>query len=286
MNWLNFDLRKLIITVGIILLPLISINTQRKPQDGTWHTKPFSFIGGLFQLGFFKFSSGVQETTSLYLDLINIKKESAAVHAINQELQARLQYLEELKKENDRLNQLLSFRERHKMEVIAARVMGKDLISDHSTLQIDKGTQHGLKSGQAVITTEGVVGHIFRPEALTSQVLLITDRYSVVDGIVSRTRARGIVEGRSQSSGQLRYVEKSEDVQKGDLVITSGLDNIFPKGFPVAIVEFVEAKPYSVSLRVDLKPVVDPDKVEDVFIIVNANQLDLTPQKEAVAGSL
>ena len=71
------------------------------------------------------------------------------------------------------------------------------------------------------------------------------------------------------------------DVQVGDLIITSGLDNIFPKGFPVAEVENVENKMYAVSLKVDLKPVVDPDKLEEIFVIINAANQDLTDQMAA-----
>ena len=127
-----------------------------------------------------------------------------------------------------------------------------------------------------MITVGGAVGYIFKPETFTSQILLITDRYSVVDGIIARSRARGIVEGKNTANCTLRYVEKSEDVQTGDLVVTSGLDNIFPKGFPVAVVESVETRSYSVSLKVDLRPVVDPDKIETVFVILNAANEDLT----------
>lgn len=285
MNWLNIDLKKLIIIASVILLPLISINTQKSPLDTGWYNQPFSFLAGVTQNVFFSFSQGVRGTVRMYLDLIQIKKENFDLKNQNQELMARLQYLEELRKENERLNHLLEFKDRAKMEIVAARIMSKDVVSDHSTIQIDKGTMHGLKSGQAVITTEGVVGYIFRPSTLSSHVLLITDRYSVVDGLVARTRARGIVEGRNQGNPWLRYVEKSEDVKKGDLVVTSGLDNIFPKGFPVAMVESVESKTYSISLKVELRPVVDPDKVEEVFVILNSNSQDMT-ERMTVTTSL
>lgn len=276
MNWLNFDLKKMLVIVVLILMPLISINTQRSPTVTGWYDKPFSFIAGVIESLFFGLSDGVRSTTKLYLDLIQIKKESQTLKSQNQDLLARLQVLEELQKENSRLNLLLDFRNRNKMELTAARVISRDLLTDHATIRIDKGTSNGLKSGMAVITTEGVVGHIFKPDALTSHVLLITDRYSVVDGLVNRSRARGIVEGKNQTGLSLHYVEKSEDIQKGDLIVTSGLDNIFPKGFPVAKVENVENKIFAVALKVDLKPIVDPDKVEEVFIITNANHLDLT----------
>jgi rod shape-determining protein MreC len=269
-------LKKLLSFIFILSLPLISINMQQNHRRHGWYDKPFSFMGSMTQTGFFAFSDSIRSNTSLYLNLINIKKDNLALKSQNQELLARLESMNELQKETERLNQLLDFKSKTKMDLVAARVMSKDLVSDHKTLLINKGTHHGLKSGQAVITVGGVVGYIFRPDTWTSQILLITDRYSVVDGLISRSRARGIVEG-TVNGCALRYVEKSEDVKAGDLVVTSGLDNIYPKGFPVATVESVEDKSYAVSLKVELKPVVDPDKVEEVFVILNAAGEDLTP---------
>lgn len=274
MNFLNLDLKKLIIAVLLLSLPLVSINTQQDPRETGWYNKPFSLLSGLAQSGFFSFSDGIRGTTSLYLNLINLKKKSAGIEAENRELKTRLASLDELSTENNRLRALLDFKAQSKMTLIAARVMSKDLLSDHNTLQIDKGSNHGLKKGMAVITTEGVVGSLLRVEPFSALILLVTDRYSVVDGIVSRSRARGIVEGRNQSTCVLRYVEKSEDIQTGDLVITSGIDNIFPKGFPIAKVEVVESKSYSVSMKVELRPLVEAHKIEEVFVILNANQED------------
>ena len=276
MNFLNFDLKKLLSFIFVLSLPLISINMQQSRLRQGWYDRPFSFMGSATQSGFFAFSDAIRSNTSLYLNLVNIKKDNLSLKSQNQELMARLESMAEMQKETERLNQLLDFKSKTKMELVAARVMSKDLVSDHKTLLINKGTQNGLKAGQAVITVGGVVGYVFRPEAWTSQILLITDRYSVVDGLIARSRARGIVEG-AVTGCALRYVEKSEDVKVGDLVITSGLDNIYPKGFPVATVESVEDKSYAVSLKVELKPVVDPDKVEEVFVILNAAGEDMTP---------
>lgn len=274
MNFFNFDLKKLVI-IGIVLaLPLISINMQQKPQESNWLSKPFTLLGSSISEMFYGFSHGVTGTTAMYLDLINIKKESQNIQSTNNELQARQSKMNELLAENDRLRNLLGFRDQSKMSLIAAQVIGRDLVLDHNTITINKGTNDGLKPGQAVITTEGALGYIFKPAPFTSAVMLITDRYAVVDGIVQRTRAHGIVEGKSQSGCTLKYVEKTEDVKEGDLVVTGGLDNIFPKGFPVAVVESVERKTFSVSLKVDLRPVVDPYKVEEVFIVINAANED------------
>ncbi|UOF01665.1 rod shape-determining protein MreC [Bdellovibrio reynosensis] len=277
--------------IGIVLaLPLISINMQQRPQESNWLAKPFTMLASSVSEGFYSFSSGVTDTTAMYVDLINIKKETELIKSTNNELQARQEKMAELQLENDRLRGLLAFKEESKMNLMAAQVIGRDLVIDHNTVTINKGTNDGVKSGQAVITTGGVLGHIYKPEPFTSHVMLITDRYSVVDGIVQRTRAHGIVEGKSQNTGTLKYVEKTEDVKEGDLVVTGGLDNIFPQGFPVAIVESVERKTFSVSLKVDLRPVVDPYKVEEVFIVLNANNIDFgdkyAPQAEGAAPAV
>lgn len=284
MNFLNFDLKKVLIGLFVLALPLFSLNSERNMGKTGWYDRPFSFLAGVTQDLFFSFSDGVRGTTALYLNLINIKKESARIDAENRELRTRLATMEELRKENQRLNGLLEFRSQSKMDLVAARVMARDLLSDHSTIQINKGTHHGLRSGMAVVTTEGVVGYVFRPETFTSQVLLITDRFAVVDGVVGRSRARGIVEGKNQNGCALRYVEKSEDIQVGDIIVTSGIDNIFPKGFPVARVETIESKSYSVSMKVDLRPIVDPDRVEEVFVIKDAANQDLS-NKVTVSSS-
>jgi rod shape-determining protein MreC len=277
LNFFNIDLKKIIMIAIVLALPLVSINMQQRPQESNWLSRPFGFLASLAEETFYGFSAGVRGTTAMYLDLINIKKTNLDLSNKNNELITRMAEMTELKNENDRLRTLLEFRQSTKMQLVTAQVIGRDLVaSDHSTITINKGTQNGLKSGQAVITVQGALGYIYRPEALTAKIMLITDRYSVVDGVVQRTRAHGIVEGRTQSSCQLKYVEKTEDVKKGDLVVTGGLDNIFPKGFPVAVVENVERKNFSVSLKVDLKPVVDPFKVEEVFVVENAANVDLS----------
>ena len=274
MNFFNFDLKKLVM-IGIVLaLPLISINMQQRPQESSWLAKPFSLLGSVVSETFYGFSSGVKGTTAMYVNLINVKKHSEELQSMNNELHARLERMGELQNENDRLRGLLQFKEQTKMVLTAAQVIGRDLVLDHNTLTINKGTNDGLKAGQAVITTGGALGYIFKPDAFTSHVMLITDRYAVVDGIVQRSRAHGIVEGKSQNGCTLKYVEKTEDVTEGDLVVTGGLDNIFPKGFPIAVVESVERKTFSVSLKVELRPVVDPYKVEEVFVIIASNQED------------
>lgn len=221
----------------------------------------------------------------MYLNLIDIKKNNLDLINQNAELKTQLTELTELKLENERLNKLFAFKQKTKMELHAAKVIGRDLSLDHSTILIDQGSEDGVVPGLAVMTIEGAVGHVFRTSLFNSQVMLITDRYSVVDGLVQRSRARGLVEGKTSNLCTLKYVNKSEDVQAGDIIVTSGLDSIFPKGLPIAVVEKVESRPYNITLDVTLKPVVDPNKLEEVFIVLSSKDENLEegaqPQPES-----
>lgn len=280
MNFFNFDLKKIVMMAIILSLPLISINMQQRSYNANWLPQPFALLGSSIAELYYTFSHGVTDTTGMYVDLINIKKQNNDLTSRNIELESRLERMTELAGENNRLRALLSFKEKTKMSLIAAQIVGRDLLIDHNTVSLNKGTNDGVKDGMAVITTNGVLGYIYKSDALSSHVMLLTDRYSVVDAVVQRTRSHGLVEGKSQNSSTLtlKYVENSDDIRVGDLVVTGGLDNIFPKGFPIAMVSNVVAKNFAVSVKVDLKPIVDPYKTEEVFIIASAANTDLTEQ--------
>lgn len=246
---------------------------QKKVQD-SWFTQPFSFLAQSIQGLFAGLSTGVRLTTSEYLNLLNIKAENKKLYNENNELKTRLTQFNESVNELERLKTLLDFQKNTKMDLIPAQVIGRDLVPDHSTITINKGTLHGLKSGQAVLTVSGAVGYIYKPQLHTAHVMLITDRYAVVDALIQKTRARGIAEGKNKDTCALRYVDRTDDVKPGDLIVTGGLDNIFPKGFPLGVVVDVQRKTKGVSLAIDIKPVVDASAVEEVFIVRHAAEED------------
>ncbi|MES3038456.1 MAG: rod shape-determining protein MreC, partial [Bdellovibrionota bacterium] len=215
MNFLNLNMRKIVLLFFACLLPLISINVQQKPVESTWVSRPFFLLSQGVQNVFYFFSAEVRGTTGLYLNLINVKKDNSELKTQSEKLQAELRILREKENEIDRLRKLLDFKQTTPMRLIAAEVMGKDLMTDHNTLTINKGTADGIKNGMGVITLDGVVGYIFRPDTHQASVMLVSDRYSVVDGVVQRSRARGIVEGKGTQECSLKYVERTEDVKEG-----------------------------------------------------------------------
>lgn len=270
MNFLNFNLKKAFIILVVIILPLISINMEQKNTSNPWFNQPLAFLAEATEKLFHGFSYGVRSTTAEYINILNIKRRSQDLQKENDELKTRLNLFNENQNELERLRTLLDFQKNTKMELIPAQVIGRNLVTDHNTITINKGTDHGLVAGQAVLTVSGAVGHIFRPAKRTAHVMLITDRYSVVDAIIQKTRTHGLVEGKSREACVLQYVERTEDVKDGDLIVTGGLDNIFPKGFPLGVITNVERKTKNTSLLIEVKPVVDSNKVEEVFIVKNA----------------
>jgi rod shape-determining protein MreC len=281
MNFFTFDLRKVFLILALVVVPLMAINMQRNSEEELWFTKPFTFAGGLMQQGFASFSSGVRGTTALYLDLISIKKDNMTLKQQLAELNAQLGAMTELKLENERLNQLLGFKQGTKMNLLAARIIARDLLPDHKTITIDRGSNHGIKKDMAALTIGGIVGYTYKVESSSSQILLLTDSYAVIDAIVQRSRARGLVEGLSRGDCRLRYLKRSDDVRVGDQVVTSGLFNIFPKGFPIGTVTSVDKSRYGLTQEVEIKPAIEPLNLEELFIVLNANHQDVAPAVES-----
>ncbi|MES2857320.1 MAG: rod shape-determining protein MreC [Bdellovibrionota bacterium] len=274
MNFFAFDIRKALIVLIVIALPLLSINMKRSPGEEPWYRKPLTAGASVIQGGYSSFTSGVRGTTSMYLKLIGIKKRNASLLRENEELRAKLGALTELTLENERLTKLLDFKRSTSMELLGAKVIARDLSPDHYSIRINRGTRHGLKKHQGVITVEGVVGYVLRTESESSQVLVLTDRSAAIDAIVQRTRARGLISGKNQSVCRLRYLERADDVAAGDMIVTSGLSGYFPKGFPIGRLSTVRKTDFGISQEAEVTPVVNPANLEEVFVVLNAGHED------------
>lgn len=273
MNFFNFDIRKIITLAVLAALPTLSVNLQKDSLDGPWIFQPFFFVSSYSQSLYSSFSGEVRNTTDLYLNLVDIKKNNRELIDQLSSLQTQLGDMTELKKENERLNQLLDFKQKTAMELLAAKVTGRDLFPNSDTLTLNRGEENGVKKGMAVITPLGAVGYIANVESTSSQVLLITHRYAVIDSLVQSSRARGIVHGYNNELCELQYLNRNDKVEKGDLIVTSGLDNIFPKGFPIGTVTEVIKDDFDYEQTVYLSPVISASKLEEVFIVMNAKNI-------------
>ena len=120
--------------------------------------------------------------------------------------------------------------------------------------------------GAAALAPQGIVGQVFLASRHAARVLLVTDHNSGVDALVQRTRARGIVQGTVDAGCVLNYVKRTEDVQVGDALVSSGLDGIFPKGMPIGRVVAIDKRGQGLFQSAEVAPDVDLERLEEVLV--------------------
>ena len=183
---------------------------------------------------------------------------------------------QELLLANQRLQKLLNFQENTDEPLLPARVIGWDSSGLFKSIIIDKGANDGLRINMPVVNSEGAVGRVVSVSPDYAQVLLVTDQNSAVDGLVQRSRGRGMVKGRGSSECYFDYVIKTCDIKTGDIIVTSGLGRIFPKGLYLGIVKEINDSPNKLFKDVRVAPAVDFSKLEEVLIVLRSGFVPLT----------
>jgi rod shape-determining protein MreC len=226
----------------------------------------------------------IQGTFHRYVFLVNLEKENRMLKQKVAELQGETHQMKEMQLANERLKQLLQFREKNSPPMIGAEVIGQDPSSWFKSVTVDKGETDGVKKGMAVISPAGIIGQILKTAPHYATVLLITDYNSAVDSIVQRTRAKAIVEGKGENRCQLKYLLRTEEVAVGDAVVTSGLGGNFPKGLMVGEVKKVDKKGHGVFQYAELVPSVDMTDLEEVFVIMEPVPSSPPPEGKVKKG--
>ncbi len=226
----------------------------------------------------------VQGTFRHYIFLVNLEKENRMLKEKIALLQEENHQMKEIKLTNDRLRELLQFREKKSSSMIGAEVIGRDPSFWFKSVTIDKGEKDGVKKGTAVISPAGVIGQVLKIAPHYATVLLITDYNSAVDCVVERTRAKAIVEGGGEDRCQLKYLLRAEEVAVGDVVVTSGLGGNFPKGLMVGEIKKVDKKGHGVFQYAELVPSVDMTRLEEVFVIMEPLQPVQPPEGKEKKG--
>jgi rod shape-determining protein MreC len=204
----------------------------------------------------------------------------------NRDLQQQIQQmqLEQVRLKQDaeqarRLQSLLGFKEQFINKTVAAQVIGSSGSEQSRLVYIDKGSDQGIKNDMAVITASGVVGKVSSViNGNTSQVLLINDQNSGVGTILEQSRLQGVLKGKASGQLVLDKIMAEEEVKLGDRVLTSGGDQIFPKGLPVGTVSDIHRG--GEFLQVTIRPAAELNHLEEVLVITQ--KLEREP---SVAGS-
>ena len=218
------------------------------------------------QIGLQSIVVGVRRIRERFRALNGLRLENQGLKRQIVEMEARIEGLLEAEVTNRRLQELLDLKTRVPGRSVSAAVIGNSASTWFQSLTIDKGKDDGIRKGMAVISSVGIVGQVVAVAPRSAKVLLITDRSSGVDVISQRSRARGIVSGSLDDGPVMQYVKRDEDIQKGDRLITSGLDGIFPKGLLVGTVGKVRKESHGHFQHVEVALAVNPARIEEVLV--------------------
>lgn len=177
------------------------------------------------------------------------------------------QACQEIVRENKRLRELLLLQKTKPGYVTAARIIAKSTDQWSNALVLDKGLSDGISKDMTAITEKGLVGKISSVSNNYSQLLLLTDINFSAAIRLQNSRFESIISGTGFRKCKLKYIPHEEEIKQGDVVITSGLDNLFPAGIPVGYVSKVNKKSTGIFQDIEVVPFVDNRKVEVVAII-------------------
>jgi len=203
-----------------------------------------------------------------YLFLVGLEEENRQLRREKALLSEQLNRYREGYLEAIRLQKLLALKSGFPYRTVAARVIDSNRTSLFKTLLINKGTADGLHVGLAVLSDQGAVGRIIETSWHASRVLLMIDENSNIDALIQRSRAQGILQGAGAAGGNLKYISRTEEVLPGDVVLSSGLAGVFPKGMLLGVVTGVSRKEGGLFQKIDVAPAVDFGKLDEVMAVI------------------
>lgn len=215
--------------------------------------------------------TSIQDIWRNYFDLVEVRQENLRLKDQIELLKLENTRYQEILLTNKRLQDLLKFQDNIDKPLLPAMVTGWDSSGMFKSIMIDKGSREGVAINMAVVSSKGVVGRVVSVSPDYSQVLLVTDRNSAIDGLVQSSRGRGMVKGSGWDDCYFDYVIKTCEVKEGDAIVTSGLGGVFPKGLPLGRVQGVKDSPYKMFKDVRITPAVNFHKLEEVLVILTKN---------------
>jgi len=265
--------QKLIIFVGLALFIAINLtamtmsNREFLPTNGI--ERLFITITAPFQMAVTKIMQFTQNIWNTYFMMVlAVKENSELKRQLGNAIEIKNR-CEELELENIRLKKFVNFTSAMPDTYMAAKIIARDPSPWFKTIMIDKGTKDGLIQGSPVFVPEGIVGQIIKVAGDYSRVLLITDRNSAVDSLVQNSRVRGIVKGNNEDNCFFVYTLRKDEVKQGEMVISSGLDQVFPKGMKIGRISQVTKIHSKLFQDIILEPSVDFNKIEEVLVLKN-----------------
>ncbi len=274
--------RNLIILVGVLFLQVLGLAVQVKRGGAdTENTRLIRIwtVGAItpFERSVVWVQRGVGSIWHNYFYLRGVRAENRDLKEQIEHMRIEQVRLSEDAAQARRLQTLLAFKEQFISKTVAAQVIGSSGSDLSRIIYIDKGGDAGLQRDMAVITSDGIVGKVMLVYPSVSQVLLINDQSSGVGAILEKSRLQGVLRGTANGEVVLERVMSDEQVPVGETVLTSGGDQIFPKGLPVGTVANV-ANGKDLFLNIKIKAAANLDKLEEVLVLVEKQERQATAE--------
>ncbi len=266
--------RDTFVVVLLIAVPFFFLRASiRRPEDMNWLDQGLMRVAAPVQFAAAALARGVSNLFGEYVYLVDVKRDNNELSHEVARLRSENRELNETRAENKRLRRLLGLRETVQADTTSALVIGKDtteyfrvaeIVLDHPGVAI--------RQNMPVIALDGAVGVIKRVAGDAATVDLVVDSGFGVDVVVERTKARGFVRGMGDDSryaARVEYVERTDEVEVGDLLVTSGVGCRFPAGIPVARVTEVVKRDFGIYQSVTAVPTVDFSRLEEVLIVLS-----------------
>lgn len=222
---------------------------------------------------------GIRGVWTGYVDLRGVRAENEALRRDLADTEVELQEQRALAARSRSLESILALRDTLDLRTTAAQIIGTAASPEFRTVTIDKGASEGLRADMAVMAPTGVVGRVVIAGRRASRVQLLVDRNAAAGALVERSRAQGVLVGAGDGGLLLEYVSEVSDVVVGDVVATSGIDGIYPKGLVLGRVDRVE-KSGGAYRSISVAPAVDFSSLEDVLVVLTPPPgKDVVPEK-------
>lgn len=196
-----------------------------------------------------------------------LRKENQALRSELRTLKAEVTHLREAGRENARLETLLKLKEDAHPKARAARVIGRDPSHWSQFIVINKGTRDGVHKNTVLIHPNGLIGKVMAVGRHSARAILLIDDQSRVSAMNQRTRDVGLIEGTGSFTLRMTYLDRQSDIQVGDVIVSSGLGGIYPKGIPIGKVELVGGEKNNPSLYALVKPFTPFSKLEEILCV-------------------
>jgi len=267
--------RNLTILVGVLFLQVLGLAVQVKRSADAENTRLIRVwaVRAItpFERGVVWVQNGGRNVLHDYFFLRGVRAENRQLKDQIEQMKLEQARLNEDAMQAQRLQSLLAFKEQFISKTVAAQVIGSSGSDLSRSIYIDKGENAGLKPDMAVITTGGIVGKVWLVYPSTSLVLMINDQSSGVGVFLEKSRLQGVLRGTANGEMILERVTNDEQVGPGDIVLSSGGDQIFPKGLPVGTVSNVgPGKELFLSIKV--KPAADLSRLEEVLVVTEKQE--------------